>query len=212
MVGARSCARKRPRTPAQRAPENFLSSGYDLELTSNEAVAKVSLMDATHSPRPAADTTFSSVLFPRRSLPITPEQAEARATEAARRAKVVAAHWTGAKHVEGRTLKEIKALISADMKALVKALPTAARFRCSISIPSYSMANELRIKVTLPYAVSCESRPVGDTFTRYTPEAFAVVEAVRTIANAYNYDRSDLATDYVDEEFGLRIVAKQVSL
>lgn len=49
MVGARSCARKRPRTPAQRAPENFLSSGYDLELTSNGAVAKVSLMDATHS-------------------------------------------------------------------------------------------------------------------------------------------------------------------
>ena len=171
-------------------------------------------MDATHSPSPAAcDTTFSSVVHSRRPLTnLTTAETESRAREAARLVEVRKSHWTGAKHVEGRSLKEIKALISADMKALVKALPTAARFRCSISIPSYSMANELRIKVTLPYAVSCESRPVGDTFTRYTPEAFAVVEAVRTIANAYNYDRSDLATDYVDEEFGLRIVAKQVSL
>lgn len=169
-------------------------------------------MDATHSAattRPAADSTFSSVLFPRRSLPITPEQAEARATEAARRAKVVAAHWTGAKHVSGRTLAQIKALILADIKT-AKCLPKGARV--SISIPSYSMANELRIKLTLPCAVSGESRPAGNGFTRYTPEAFAVVEAVRAIANAYNYDRSDMAADLVDEEFGLRIVAKQVSL
>lgn len=157
-------------------------------------------MDATHSqPRPANDTD-STLVFP-----FAAPSSEARARESARYAEVVKSHWTGAKYVVGRTLAQIKALILADIKA-AKCLPKGARV--SISIPSYSMANELRVTVKLPFVVRAdEPRWEGNRWTKYTPAADLAVEDVKALARAYNYDRSDLATDYVDEEFGLRVVA-----
>jgi len=138
----------------------------------------------------------------------------AMARESERMAKVAeASHYTGAKYESGRDIKEIAKLVRKDIKAARKAgdLPAA---KYSVRISRYSMGRSLTVTVSgLEMEVAnmerfrAEARdpnlrhlgaPVGRLMT---DEAYALEAKVEALVNAYNFDKSDLATDYHNRAF-----------
>lgn len=102
----------------------------------------------------------------------------------------------GAKYEQTKGLRrvEIAKLIRADIKAAVAAgeLP-----KVSYSVRASGGGNSIHVRI------AWKARPVGDrpAIERYTAETRALRSAVEQIVEAYNYDCSDLQSDYFDVRF-----------
>lgn len=115
-------------------------------------------------------------------------------------------HWTGSKYQEQHDVKEIAKLIRRDIKAA--GLPG----KIGVRISRYSMGQSITIDAVTPFAthhgdVTRENleRSQGIKCPWMTREGHALYEALEKIGNAYNYDRSDLTTDYFDSAFHLYV-------
>lgn len=143
---------------------------------------------------PTAETLFT--------IPVNDTVASNRAREEARLAELRKGHWIGSKFAKDRSRADIKSAILADLKSA--GLPKGVRV--SAKLPSYSMADSIVFTVKVPFVASLpECVEVDGRWTRLTAAAREVHAIVERVANAHNYDRSDLLTDYHDRAFGLDI-------
>ena len=114
--------------------------------------------------------------------------------------------------VKGLPLREVTKLMRKDVKAAVKAGELPADFKYSVSI----WAGSVNLVATasraiyaaepdtydFPVAFNYETGEyVGTYGSRRTVEATKVYETLTAIANAYNYDGSDVMTDYFNVNF-----------
>jgi hypothetical protein len=143
------------------------------------------------------------------AMNMTPEAAANLARVSAR---VVERNMSrGAKYDANMTGPEIAKAIRTDIKAAQKAgdlpaMKVSVRFRWS----THAMAIDVNIKEWSGQIWSTKrvrEEMAGEyTFTsRYTLAASLLVDAVKSYANAYNYDRSDRMTDYFDVNFYLSV-------
>lgn len=121
----------------------------------------------------------------------------------------------GSKYDSKLSTKEIAALLRTELKAAVKAgkFPTGTKF--SVRYRSYSGGSSIDISVTaLPagFALHNPERVrfevehpheyvVDFHYPIFTPEAKALLASVKAMMDAYNYDRSDIQSDYFDVAF-----------
>lgn len=109
------------------------------------------------------------------------------------------AHTIGSRYAETADLDiaDIAKLVRKDIKSAVKAgtLPSDAKY--TVRIERYSLGQSLHVTATLP------DRParVRDDFPYdghygFTPEADAIKNRLQRMTDAYNYDGSDVMTDY----------------
>lgn len=143
---------------------------------------------------PANDVTDTAAAFARENARL------------ASRAKVA-----GAKYDASLSKAEIAARIRADIKAAQKAgdLPAmTVSVRCRTA--TYSKAIDIRI--TAWSGPICSTKRVREDMTgaythtpMYSRAALALLDSVKAIADAYNYDRSDMQTDYFDVNFYLSV-------
>lgn len=101
---------------------------------------------------------------------------------------------------------QIAARIRADIKAAIKAgeLPRGikARVRCSGS----SLHDSIRVLIAMPVEIAAVENPEAEYGCmpgqrRLTVEAQRIRNRVRAIWAAYNYDNSDIQTDYFDVRY-----------
>jgi hypothetical protein len=115
----------------------------------------------------------------------------------------------GSKYDKSLSRKEIAVRVRADIKEAVKAgeLPTA---KYSVRIESYSGGGSINVTVTgLPFEVLNEERSLADhdqpnVFCRInwmSDKAMAVDAAIDAILAAYNFDGSDIQSDYFHVNF-----------
>lgn len=139
--------------------------------------------------------------------------AEALKGEYARLAVVAAGHWTGSKHVRGRDIAAVAKDIRADLKLALRGIK--ASVRCS----KYSMGRSVTIEITeipsdlvvlsvrrLREDLGLVKVAAGQSPTAWmSVEARKIADAIEQIVNAYNFDKSDLVTDYHSQEFHLDV-------
>lgn len=124
----------------------------------------------------------------------------------------VASRGEGAKYDSSLGVVEIAKRIRADIKAAIAA-GTIPAIKTSVRISRYSMGRSIDVTVTeAPFAIInpayTEAVNAGscvwdlDGIAKYTPEALRVLDVIKDIRDAYNYDRSDAMTDYYDTNFG----------
>jgi hypothetical protein len=132
----------------------------------------------------------------------------ALASEYARLANVAKGHTLGAKYRANMTGPEIAKAIRADIKAAQKAgdlpaMTVSVRSRLS----THAMAIDVEIKAWSGQVWSTARarydvmRTGGPIPSRLSHSASLLLDAVKSYADAYNYDRSDLATDYHNVNF-----------
>jgi len=130
----------------------------------------------------------------------------ARRREEARQAKLRAQEGSKYQATKDESRTQLAARIRADIKAAVKA-GTLPRASYSVRTRNYSGGGS--IDVTIDELPFCTWRIVEDVSfgrshgmtVKATAEAEAVRAAVREIVAAYNYDRSDIMTDYFNVRF-----------
>lgn len=114
------------------------------------------------------------------------------------------AHTIGNKYMETRDLDiaEVAKLVRKDIKAAVKNGHLPADTKYSVRIERFSMGQAINITATLP------DRPARVRIDReydgqygYTNESNAINAVLNAIVNAYNYDNSDVLTDYFQVRF-----------
>jgi len=123
--------------------------------------------------------------------------------------------FEGSKYAAGTNIATIAKMVRADIKGAVAsgALPKA---KYSVTIQRYSGGQSLRVSVSevvIPNA-SClklyteeylrstvETPKVFVRHDRFTAPAIAVLDTVRDIVSAYNFDDSDSMTDYFHVNF-----------
>lgn len=115
------------------------------------------------------------------------------------------------KFVSGRNIADAAKLVRADIKAAIAAGLLPAGLKTSVRIDRYSMGQSLNVKITAcpGVVVASVARVRFDLehprdFTRLpllSAEATRIVETIRAIVAAYNYDRSDAMYDHFDVSF-----------
>lgn len=137
------------------------------------------------------------------------DTAAAFARENARLADAAKGHTRGAKYRAGMTGPEIAKAIRADIKAAQKAGDLPA-MKVSVRCESSSLHNAIRVFVkawdgqvwSTARALYDLRNPGAYNPTRfYSRSAESVLDGLRAIVAAYNYDRSDVQTDYFDVNF-----------
>ena len=121
----------------------------------------------------------------------------------------------GSKYDRSLSTKEIAAKLRAEVKAAIKAGTLPAGTKISVRYRSYSGGSSIDVSVTaLPdgFALHNPERiqfeiehpneyVVDHHYPTYTPEAKALLATLKAMMDAYNYDRSDIQTDYFDVAF-----------
>lgn len=137
--------------------------------------------------------------------------------------------WYGAKYERGKHLSatEIAALIRADIKLARKlgeraAEPGALRYpdpigdapdflKITVRKQSYSGGRSITVTIRGVPADWWVTEPAywDETYpiTKAGPRLAELGQALRELANAYNYDRSDIQVDYFDKNFYLHVEA-----
>lgn len=113
---------------------------------------------------------------------------------------------TGARYEVTKNLRltEIAALIREDIKAATKRGDLPRDLKISVKTRLYSGGGSIDVEVTAaPFAIhdwaavtESDLRPVP-----YLPDAWRVLTTLRTIWDAYNYDRSDMMSDHFDVRY-----------
>lgn len=144
----------------------------------------------------------------------------ARKLEEERLALVRASHYTGAKYVSGRDLSEVAKDIRGEIAHCLKIGSLPAGLKCAVRISRYSMGQSVTVHVTaIPagFVIANAARirqdeMPGARFSRCTglellksPEATELLGKLESLANAYNYDRSDSMVDYYSSNFHLTV-------
>jgi hypothetical protein len=117
----------------------------------------------------------------------------------------------GSKYQQGLDTAEIAKLIRADIKAAIAAgeLPRATY---SVKISRYSGGSSIHVKISgVPFPVLNAERARRDALEPYvyhayelplrTAEAEALLTTVELIVASYNYDGSDIQSDYFNVNF-----------
>ena len=117
----------------------------------------------------------------------------------------------GSKYDKALDVREIAKLIRADIRAAAGPIPhrLPEGFRAGVRISRYSMGRSIDVTIKAapgvtvrnPARVEFEGRGGNGVMppeARYihTEEARAVLEAVKAIIDAYNFDGSDVQSDY----------------
>jgi len=105
----------------------------------------------------------------------------------------------GSKYTETRDLDvaAVAKLVRADIKAL-----KIAGLVCSVRIERYSGGRSINVAVTAcPVQIQTDAYVASNPHAyfegdRYTAEAKALLETLEGVLQAYNYDRSDIQSDY----------------
>lgn len=103
-----------------------------------------------------------------------------------------------------RPAAEIAKDIRRDLKqAVAEGRLPGAPTKYSVRVDNYSMGRSIDVEIQeWPGVVErTETFEDGHTCRRYTDEAQEVMKVVQQIRQAYNYDRSDVMTDYFDVNF-----------
>jgi len=116
----------------------------------------------------------------------------------------------GAKYDPDLDIAEIAKKVRADIKAAK--LPG----KISVRIQRYAGGRSLRVKAVVPFPVrhgdverENRERAEGLDCPWLTREAYELQEKLKEITEAYNYDRSDIQTDYFDVNFYLHVDLEQ---
>ena len=120
----------------------------------------------------------------------------------------------GNKYNRDLNVAEIAKLVRADLKAAVKAGTLPKGFKASVRISRYSMGQSLDVNVKAapgvtvmnPLRLAHEqsgSREVmtRDEMWRHSEAARALLDTVKSIVDAYNFDGSDSQSDYFHVNF-----------
>ena len=132
---------------------------------------------------------------------VTPNpHAAAIAREEARLAAVAEGHYTGSRYVQGRDVAEVAKDIRRDIAAAVKAGELPA-IRCTVRTRRYSMGRSIDVEVTAVPAgliVANVRRALDDDCGEPWMSAAGrgLLMDLEAIVNRYNFDKSDIATDY----------------
>jgi hypothetical protein len=110
----------------------------------------------------------------------------------------------GSKYEQTKNLRtaEVAKLIRADIKAALKAGELPAGTKVSVKTDTFAGGTAIRITVTAcPLQIWTEEFLKSDPNKffegdRRTPEAVALLAKLETFHSAYNYDRSDIQSDY----------------
>jgi len=107
---------------------------------------------------------------------------------------------------------EIAKLVRKDIKAALAAGELPSGLKTSVRISRYSMGRSLDVRVTVypgavvnpayaAWRVEHPHDPHFDAPSRFTEEATAHLEVLKSIHRAYNHDGSDLMSDYYDVNY-----------
>lgn len=110
----------------------------------------------------------------------------------------------GSKYTQTKNLRtvEIAKLIRADIKAAIKSGELPAGIKCSVTTESFSGGSSIDIRVTAcPVQIWTESFLTSNPNVffegeRVTEEAKAILKTLKAIHRQYNFDHSDIQTDY----------------
>lgn len=118
----------------------------------------------------------------------------------------------GTKYDKNIGVADIAKLVRADIKAGIKAGTLPAGLKCSVKISRYSMGQSLTVSVKAVSGIDIvnpafiaakvaapDAWPIDINQT--SDEARALLEDLRAIVSAYNYDGSDSMTDYYNVNF-----------
>jgi len=115
----------------------------------------------------------------------------------------------GSKYEQGLDISEIAKKVRQDIKAAVKAgdLP---KIKASVRIKRYSGGQSLSIEVKeYAYELRREASDMEKAMYRvesvYSDQRKAVDAALEAIAKAYNFDGSDMASDYFHVNFYVNV-------
>jgi len=123
---------------------------------------------------------------------------------------------TGTKYQYGRNIKDIAKDIRKDIKSATKAGTLPSGTKVSVKISRYSMGQSLtaaiktlgdgvgilnpaRVRWEFDNPYKCPN--VVEAGEMYTPVAAEALKVIEKIVASYNYDNSDIMTDYYDVEF-----------
>lgn len=101
-------------------------------------------------------------------------------------------HTVGSKYNQELDIKSIAVLIRADIKAQLPAV------KASVRIERYSLGQAIHIEVKTQVPVYAYGRTM-------TEPAKALRAKVQAICDSYNYDDSDVMTDYFNVNFSTHI-------
>lgn len=114
------------------------------------------------------------------------------------------AHTIGSRYTETSDLDiaDIAKLVRKDIKAAVKTGLLPADVKYGVRIERYSLGQSINVRATLP------DRParVQDDYAYpghygYTTEATQIMAVLRRIVESFNYDNSDMLSDYFSQRF-----------
>jgi hypothetical protein len=103
-------------------------------------------------------------------------------------------------------IKAIAELVRADIKAAVAEGVLLKGIKCNVRISRYSGGQSLNVTVTsFPAQIETDESVSGvevrRTADRYTAIAQSTRHVIERLVGAYNYDRSDIMTDYFSVRF-----------
>lgn len=121
----------------------------------------------------------------------------------------------GKKYTPGMSTKDIAATLRAEVKAAIAKGDLPKGLKVSVRYRSFSGGSSIDLRVTaVPagFVIKNPERVKHDLRTHYaytpdfhcpifTPEATALKDKLQGMMNAWNYDRSDIQTDYFDVKF-----------
>lgn len=147
----------------------------------------------------------------------TVRAAQNRAEEEARIADATRGHWQGAKYSRDLSIVDIAKAVRCDIKAAVKSAELPAGLKASVRVSKYSMGQSLTVTIRCaPFAIVSRehvawalenpdtSFSLGPDY--YTEQAKSVVSELERIVADYNYDRSDVLSDYFCVNFYERVL------
>lgn len=121
--------------------------------------------------------------------------------------------WYGAKYDKNLSTKDIAARYRQDIKAAIKAGELPQGLKVSVRYESFAGGSAIRVHVTAcPFRVMNPERVIADIenphefkpehqLPVHTPEAKALEKKLDAMLQAYNFDGSDIMTDYFHVKF-----------
>lgn len=121
----------------------------------------------------------------------------------------------GSKYEKGLDVAEIAKRLRAEVKAKIASGHWPKGLKVGVTVSRYSGGRSISMNVTaspwpmlnpahvLAYAREPHVRHEG--IARYTDFATALFKELEAMGTAYNYDRSDMQTDYYDTNFALHV-------
>jgi hypothetical protein len=128
---------------------------------------------------------------------------EAAEMEAKKAAEEEEARHYGNKYDGSLDIKEIAKLVRQDIKKAVKAGELPNGLKTSVKISRYTGGQSLRVTVKAGITdIYTQDYVDGHNYgSAYTEEALQVKKVLAEIVEAYNFDKSDIMTDYFHVNF-----------